>query len=259
MQDSPGRRMMSVEDASFNAWIKEYRPDENSINSQISYYDKGELLGLLLDLEIRRRSNNSKSLDDVMRTLYTEFYKKGRNYTPADFQAVCEAAAGNSLEDFFARYVRGTDELPYNQILSAAGLQVPQLSESRETQISATHSDVILTAYLGAELEDSNEFVSVKNVRAGSPAYEQGLNAKDLIIAMDGERGNTKRLTALLAAKRPGDVIRLIVSRNDDVRTFEIKLGGRVVADYQILQLPARSEQQKRIYDSWMRQESLQQ
>src|SRR5437660_4317224 len=89
-QNTPGRLEMSAEDASFNSWIKEYRPDENSVNSQISYYDKGELLGLLLDLEIRRRSNDSKSLDDVMRYLYHEFYEKSRNYTPADFQKACE-------------------------------------------------------------------------------------------------------------------------------------------------------------------------
>jgi predicted metalloprotease with PDZ domain len=102
MQETPGREVMSAEDASFNAWIKEYRPDENSINSEISYYDKGELLGMLLDLEIRRRSNNAKSLDDVMRMLYTDFFKRNRNYSPTDFQKVCETAAGSSLEEFFA-------------------------------------------------------------------------------------------------------------------------------------------------------------
>ncbi len=258
VQDTPGRKVMSAEDASFNSWIKEYRPDENSINSQISYYDKGELLGMLLDLEIRRRSNNAKSLDDVMRMLYTDFFKRNQNYTPADFQKVCENAAGGSLEDFFSRYVRGTDELPYNQIFSAAGLQIEQAGELIDTQRASARSDVILSAYLGAELEDSGDFVSVKNVRAGSPAYEQGLNAKDLIIAIDGERANTQRLIALLHSKRPGDVVRLMVFRNDDVRTLNIKLGGRVAADYQIIQLPSRSEQQRRIYDSWMRQESLQ-
>ncbi len=107
-QSTPGRLQMSAEEASFNAWIKEYRPDENSVNSQISYYDKGELLGCLLDLEIRRRSNNAKSLDDVMRYLYHTFYDKNRNYTPADFQKICESIAGASLENFFARYVRDT-------------------------------------------------------------------------------------------------------------------------------------------------------
>ena len=256
MQDSPGRKLMSAEDASFNAWIKEYRPDENSINSQISYYDKGELLGLLLDLEIRRRSNNAKSLDDVMRTLYSDFFKRNRNYTPADFQKVCETAAGSSLEDFFTRYVRGTEELPYNQMLSNAGLQVEQAGVPIE-QINNT-SDVLRSAYLGAELEDSGEFVSVKSVRAGSAAYEQGLNAKDLIIAIDGAHADTKRLLALLSAKRPGDVVRFTIFRNDDVRNIDIKLGSRIAADYQIVQLPMRSEQQKRIYDSWMRQDSLQ-
>jgi predicted metalloprotease with PDZ domain len=255
MQDSPGRKLMSAEDASFNAWIKEYRPDENSINSQISYYDKGELLGMLLDLEIRRRSNNAKSLDDVMRMLYNDFFKKNRNYTPADFQQVCETAAGSSLEDFFSRYVRGTEELPYNQGLAAAGLEVQQALLPIE---EVNHvGDIIRSPYLGAELEDSGDFVSVKNVRAGSPAYEQGLNAKDLIIAIDGERANTQRLTALLGSKRPGDVIHLSVFRNDDLRTLDIKLGGRVAADYLMVQLPTRSEQQKRIYDSWMRSNTL--
>jgi predicted metalloprotease with PDZ domain len=255
-QDTPGRAVMSAEDASFNSWIKEYRPDENSINSQFSYYDKGELLGMLLDLEIRRRSNNAKSLDDVMRSLYNDFFKRNRNYTPADFQKVCETAAGSSLDDFFAHYVRGTDELPYNQILSAAGLRVEQAGIPIE-EVNHT-GDIILSSYLGAELEDSGDFVSVKNVRAGSPAYEQGLNAKDLIIAIDGARGDTKRLLALLQARHPGDVVRFTIFRNDDVRNIDIRLGGRLLADYQIVQLPNRSEQQKRIYDSWMRQENLQ-
>ena len=249
-QDTPGRQVMSAEDASFNAWIKEYRPDENSVNSQISYYDKGELLGMLLDLQIRQRSNDAKSLDDVMRVLYNDFFKQGRNYTPADFQKVCETAAGSSLEDFFARYVQGTDELPYNEILQAAGLQLQQAGVPIE-QVNHV-GDIIRSAYLGAELEDSGEFVTVKNVRAGSPAYEQGLNAKDLIIAFDGERANTKRLLALLSAKHPGDLVHLTVFRNDDVRTIDIRLGGRIASDYQIVPLPNRSEQQKRIYDSWM-------
>jgi len=248
--------LMSAEDASFNSWIKEYRPDENSINSQISHYDKGELLGMLLDLEIRRRSNNAKSLDDVMRMLYTDFFKRNRNYTPADFQKVCETAAGSSLEDFFSRYVRGLDELPYNQVLPAAGLELQQAGVPIE-QVNNV-GDIIRSGYLGAEFEDSASLVSVKNVRAGSPAYEQGLNAKDLIIAIDGERADAKRLIALLGSKRPGDVIRLTVFRNDDLRTLDIKLGSRIAADYEIVQLPARSEQQKRIYDSWMRQDSLQ-
>src|SRR5215216_3732669 len=124
LQNTPGRLEQSAEESSFDTWIKYYRQDENSINSQVSYYDKGAILGLLLDLEIRKRSNNAKSLDDVLRYLYTEFFKKNRNYGPADFQKACELMAGSSLEDFFRPFVRGTEELNYSAALEAAGLRL---------------------------------------------------------------------------------------------------------------------------------------
>src|SRR5438874_4780850 len=151
-QKTPGRLEMSAEDASFNSWIKEYRPDENSVNSQISYYDKGELLGFLLDLEIRRRSNDSKSLDDVMRYLYNEFYEKNRNYTPADFEKACELMAGSSLEEFFARYVRGIFELPYNEVLAGVGLRVEQAGYAIDA--SGIRSIPPGKGLFGADLED---------------------------------------------------------------------------------------------------------
>ena len=249
-QNTPGRLEMSAEDASFNAWIKELRPDENSVNSQISYYRKGELLGLLLDLQIRQRTQNGKSLDDVMRYLYHEFYEKNRNYTPADFQKACEVMAGASLENFFALYVRGVKELPYNEILAAAGLRLEQAGLAVGTD--NPDRPVALKAYLGADLEDSNGFVSVRSVRAGSPAYEQGLNAKDLIIALDGARVNKDLFDSLIAGKKPGDVARLTLIRDDNLRTLEIKVGGHNDAAYLITRLPSLSDQQKRIYESWL-------
>src|SRR5688572_29159701 len=119
LQNTPGRMEQSLEESSFDTWIKFYRPDENTINSQVSYYDKGAIVSLLLDLEIRKRSNHAKSLDDVLRYLYTEFFKKNRNYGPADFQKASELMAGASLEDFFSKYVRGKEELNYNAALEA--------------------------------------------------------------------------------------------------------------------------------------------
>jgi predicted metalloprotease with PDZ domain len=243
-QNTPGRLEMSAEEASFNAWIKEYRPDENSVNSQISYYDKGELLGLLLDLETRRRTNNAKSLDDVMRYLYHEFYEKNRNYTPADFQKACELMAGSSLDDFFKSYVRGRDELNYNAGLSAAGLEL--------TTVSAADSGQRQTPFLGATLDQTGDRLVVGNVRSGTPAYEQGLNANDQIVALDGVRVNRDLMDALIAAKRPGDVIRLTLFRNDDLRTLEIKLGARRDTPYQIVQSSSATDEQKRIYQSWL-------
>jgi predicted metalloprotease with PDZ domain len=254
-QNTPGRLQMSAEEASFNTWIKEYRPDENSVNSQISYYDKGELLGLLLDLEIRRQSKNAKSLDDVMRYLYHDFYEKNRNYTPADFQKACELMADSSLEDLFARYVRGRDDLitAYNPILSAAGVSLQQAGHTLgrlEDFIGGPlppHK-----GFLGADLEDSGDFINVKDVRAGTPAYEQGLNAKDKIVALDGARANKEAFEARIAAKRLGDTIRLTVFRNDDLRTLEIKLGATIDVPYRLVQSPSATDEQKRIYQSWL-------
>jgi predicted metalloprotease with PDZ domain len=253
-QETPGRLVMSAEEASFDSWVKFYRPDENSVNSQISYYDEGELLGLLLDLDIRRRTNNAKSLDDVMRYLYTEFFAKGRNYTPADFQKACELIAGASLEQFFSRYVRGREELEpvYNQMLAGAGLRLEQAGMG----IGVYNPDgpVRLKGFLGADLEDQPDgsFIVVESVRAGSPAYEQGLNAKDRIIALDGARVDKETFEALIAAKRPGDTVRLTVFRFDDLRTFDIRLAGRIDAPYRIVPLANASAEQKRIYQAWL-------
>ena len=245
-QDTPGRLEMSAEEASFNSWIKEYRPDENSVNTAISYYDKGELLGLLLDLEIRRRSNNARSLDDVMRALFADFFGKGRNYTPADFQKVCESMAGASLEEFFARYVRGHEELPYNQFFSAAGLRLEQMG------VPAGEAKAPLKAFLGADFDERNDMVLIESVRAGGPAYEQGLNAKDQIIALDGARVNKDTFDAWIAARHPGDIVHLTVFRNDDLRTFDIKLGGQLDEPFKLAQLASVNDQQKRLYQSWL-------
>ena len=245
VENTPGRLEMSAEEASFNAWIKEYREDENSINSQISYYDKGELLGLLLDLEIRGRSNNAKSLDDVMRYLYHEFYEKNRNYTPADFQKACELMAGSSLDDFFSRFVRGKDELNYDSALQAAGLRLNRSGSAEMTGQSQR-------AFLGAELEQTGERLMVTSVRSGTPAYEQGLNARDQIVALDGARVNNDLFESLIAGKRPGDIIHLTIFREDNLRPLDIKLGGRVDVPYQIERVASPTEAQKQIYRSWL-------
>ena len=244
-QRVPGRKVMSAEEASFDTWIKYYRQDENSINSQIDYYDKGSILGLLLDLEIRKLSHNQKSLDDVMRTLYTEFFKKNRNYTPADFQKVCEQMAGTSLEDFFARYVRGRDELDYNRGLAAAGLRL----DNSEANAGAKATE---KAYLGADLRQEGDRLMVSRVREGSPAYEQGLNTGDQVVAFDNMRVNLEFFDARIAEKKPGQLITLTIFRFDDLSALPIKLGSTSDAVYRIVPLENATAEQKAIYKAWL-------
>ena len=245
LQNTPGRKEQTVEESSFDTWIKFYRQDENSINSQVSYYDKGAILGLLLDLEIRQRSQNAKSLDDVLRYLYVEFFKKNRNYTPADFQKACELMAGSSLEDFFNRYVRGTEELNYSAALEAAGLRLDTVG-----------TDPAEKVYFGADVAQEEDRLMVRRVYAGSPAYEQGLNAGDEIVALDNMRVTRDFFNARIAEKKPGDLINLTIFRSDDLSTLLIKLAERREGTYRIVPLPAQTEAQKRVYKSWLGQQN---
>jgi predicted metalloprotease with PDZ domain len=249
LQNTPGRLEQSAEESSFDAWIKYYRPDENSVNSSISYYDKGAILGLLLDLEIRRRSKDSHSLDDVMRALYTDYFKRGRNYTPEDFQREAERAAGSSLEDFFRRYVRGREELDYNAALEWVGLR---LDTSAPNTARPRADEAVYVYPLGATVAQEGERVVVRNVHADEPAYEQGLNSGDQIVAVDGYRATRDFLLARANDRKPGDTLTLTVFRADELRTFTFKLGaGRNVA-YRIIPVASPTEQQRRNYQSWL-------
>lgn len=240
LQNTPGRLVQSVEEASFDAWVKYYRQDENSVNSQISYYDKGALLGMLLDLEIRKRSNGAKSLDDVMRYLYVEFFKKNRNYKQADFQKATELIAGSSLEEFFSKYVRGREELDYNAVLAAAGLRLE----------TAAPADA--RVYFGADLAQEEDRLIVRRVYAGSPAYEHGLNAGDQIVAMDNMRVTRDFFNARIGEKKPGDLVNLTIFRFDDLSTLLIRLGDRRESSFRIVPVASPTQAQRQTYRNWL-------
>jgi predicted metalloprotease with PDZ domain len=245
LQNTPGRMEQTVEESSFDAWIKFYRPDENSVNSQVSYYDKGAIVGLLLDLEIRKRSNGSKSLDDVMRYLYAQFFKKNGNYKPADFQKAAELMAGTSLEDFFAKYVRSTTELDYNGALAVAGLRL-------DTGAAVEAGKPVEKVFFGADVVQDGDRLMVRRVYAGSPAYDQGLNAGDEIVALDNARATRDFFNRRLEEKKPGDLINLTIFRFDELSTLLIKLGGRAEGTYSIKPLPNQTEAQKQVYRAWL-------
>jgi predicted metalloprotease with PDZ domain len=235
LQDRPGRFETSVEEASFDAWIKFYRPDENAINNQISYYDKGEVVNFLLDLQIRKDSNGAKSLDDVFRYLYTEHYKKNKNFTPEDYQKISEMMAGKSLDDFFKRYVRGREELDYNAVLNSFGLNL-DVVKGRSN------------AYIGATLRQDGEKLNITALPNNTPAYEQGLNTGDQIVAIDGQRANLNFLNNYLNEKKSGDKVKLTIFRFDELREFEITLGVKSSATYKISTVDNPTDAQKALY-----------
>ncbi len=240
LQTRPGRFETSLEESSFDAWIKYYRQDENSVNNQISYYDKGEIVHLLLDIKIRTDSGGAKSLDDVMRYLNDEFAKKNRNFTPEDYQKVAEMMAGKSLEDFFDKYVRGTEEINYNEILNPIGLRL------------LTGEDGAKKAFLGGIIGETNGRLMVRALPSDTPAYQYGLNTGDEIVAIDGSRASNQFLSYVLGEKKPGDKVRLTIFRFDEMRDIEVTLDGRADLNYRILPVENPSEDQKRLYKDYL-------
>jgi len=240
LQETPGRFQTSLEEASFDAWIKYYRQDENAINNQISYYDKGEVVNMMLDIAIRTASGGAKSYDDVLRYLFTEYFKKGKNYTPEDFQKAAELAAGKSLDDFFSKYVRGRADIDYNSILSGIGLQL----NVRDADPGK--------AYIGADMSEDGGRLSIRSVPVGTPAYEQGLNTGDQIIAVDGFRASIAFLDNYISERKSGDKIKLTLFRFDKLRDMTFTLGADPRKDYSIVPVDAPSDEQKRLYHAYL-------
>jgi len=241
LRSTPGNRVQTLEYASFDAWIKAYRPDENSINTTISYYGKGAVIATLLDLAIRHHSQNQRSLDDVFRALYRKYYKEAdRCYTEEDFKAICEEMAGTSLNEIF-QYVHTTREIDFDKFLQYAGLRLV-LDEAQKKE----------EGYLGVRVSDRTGKAIVTQVLAGSPAYEYGLNVDDEIIAVDGYRVEASSFAKRIAEKKPGQRITLTISRRGLLRELEVVLGERPNLNYRIERVENPSDLQRTIYESWL-------
>lgn len=241
LEDRPGRFETSLEDASFDAWIKYYRQDENSINNQISYYDKGALVSMMLDVAIRTSSAGAKSLDDVMRFLYEEYYKKqGRGYTPEEFQKAAEQMAGVSLDNFFNQYVRGTAEIDYDSIFNGIGLTLT----SKKTNAG--------NAYIGATLSESDGKLTIRSIPSDTPAYDQGLNTGDQLIAIDGYRATNSFVQSYIAEKKPGDKVKLTIFRFDKIRDITFTLGSSDSKTYEFAIVDSPTELKQRLYTEYL-------
>src|SRR6185436_17284620 len=157
---------------------------------------------------------------------------------------LCESAAGASLEEFFAKYVRGKEELNYNAALEAVGFHL-------ETAALNAVGQPVERVYLGADVREQDDRLMVTRVSAGSPAYDQGLNTGDQIVALDNVRVTRDFFNARLAEKKPGDLINLTIFRFDQLSTLLIKLGGRAEGTYRIVPLATQTEAQKAMLRRW--------
>jgi predicted metalloprotease with PDZ domain len=227
---TPGRLRMSLAQASYDAWIKHYRPDESTQNTTVSYYLKGSVVGFLLDLELRRRSRGARSLDDLVRVLFEKHGAAPGLPEDGVEKAAIELLGGErGLHEWFERTVRSTQELPLQESLAGVGLKAvlhaarnsDDKGGAEEDPADAPDSATQTRAWLGAALRDRSGVLEVTSVAEGSPAQQIGLAAGDELVACDGFRSELK---ARLSRAQPGQTVRLSLFRMDELLEVPVQL-----------------------------------
>jgi predicted metalloprotease with PDZ domain len=239
LEARPANRWQSAEQTSLDAWLEKY-PLYNRPQNSVSYYTKGQVLGVLLDILIRDGTDNEKSLDDVLRSMNEEFAKRGKTYRDSlDVRLTAEKVAGGSLEEFFRRYVSGAEALPYPQTLPLAGLELRTVEHKR--------------AALGFSAErDASGALIVDSVDPEGAAAEAGLRVGDIIVKWNGSEapGDLERWAY---AQKKGSPLRLSIRRDDKNFTVEFRLGEVTETLYRLLEDSHAGEKARRIREGLLR------
>ncbi len=216
LQATPGRLVQPVDEASFDAWIRYYRQDENTPNSTVSYYTKGGVIGFLLDIQIRRATNSARSLDDVMHMAFQRF-SGASGFTSGDFGGLISQVAGADLSRWLHDAVETADELDYSTV-GWLGLRFRPEGKSQDER---AWLGLTLTKP-GATLRDDGGRLVVAQVRRGTPAFEAGVNVDDEILALGGYRVRPDQWETRLDAFHPGETLPLLVARREKLVTLDI-------------------------------------
>jgi len=238
LDSRPARHFQSAEESSLDTWFGVndlYREPPFSI----SYYNKGQILGVMLDLEMREATHNHMSLDDVMRTMNDQFAQRGRFYNDsADIETVVEQVSGKDFHDFFARYVAGTDEIPANQFLNLAGLQLSAGATSR--------------AGLGFwNVPSADGSQSATEIDPGGPADMAGIRADDTLLTLN-DQPFPENLIRWLRAHSPGETVRVRVRRAGAEMEMAFALEEQTDRNYKIDEMPDATSQQIRIREGML-------
>ncbi|NNF51043.1 MAG: M61 family metallopeptidase [Gammaproteobacteria bacterium] len=222
---TPGRRRQTLEESSFDAWIKLYKPDENSANAVISYYSKGAVTALALDLTIRRETGGRRSLDDVMRALWRRYGKTGTGLEEDGFEKLAHEVSGVDLHAFFDQAIRSTQDLPFADLLAEFGVALA-FSRLPEGTSGASAPDGGASAALGVRIRDDGGRVVLASVLAGAAAQQAGLAGGDELLAIDGLKVTPALYATVLAQFQPGDSVTVTVFRRDELLQFELQVGA---------------------------------
>lgn len=246
LQTTPGRLSQPLELSSFDSWIKQYRPNENSPNTAISYYTKGAVVGLLLDARIRKNTQGARSLDDVMRLAYERF-SGARGFTPLEFRETAAEYGGPGLKEWFAKVLETTEELDYSDLLEWFGLRFqPQEAAKPEGRPQT------VKAWTGLVTRVDEGRLLVSRVRRGTPGYDAGFNVDDEILAIDDYRVRPNAWASWMEYYRPGDKVSVLIARRDKLMRLEIVLGKEPADRWKLEADPQATEAQKARLEAWL-------
>lgn len=247
LQASPGRKSQSLMRSSFDAWIKLYRPDENTANTAISYYIKGAVVALLLDTKLREQSNNACTLDDVMRKAYERFSGE-RGYLHNDFLALIDEVAGSKISPWLSPLVTETVELDYDAALRHLGLRFAPDKKAEK----AAEANEPRKSWLGASTKDDAGKLVIREIRRETPAYAAGLNVDDEIVALDDYRVTPTTFDEHLKQYTPGTAVKVIVARRQKLMTLPVTLGEKPQDKWKLEQDPEASAEAKARFAAWL-------
>lgn len=238
-EKKPGHLFQSATQSSSETWSD--GPNgrvADEFNKTISYYDKGPVLGLMLDLKIRHETQNKKSLDDVMRTLYYTYFKKlKRGFTPQEFRKACEDAAGVKLDELF-EYASTVKEVNYHPYFAYAGLDIDDAWKKQPG------------AWSGITAKPQKDSLFVTAVEYNSPAWQSGVRVKSKLISIDGQPATLAALQSLATSKKDGDVVEMEIEKKGKVEKIKITLGTENSRSFEIKQMPKPDPLQTAIYKS---------
>lgn len=249
-----GRFRQSVEESSFDAWTKFYKPDPNSPNAIVSYYTKGSLIALALDLTIRRESDGRWSLDDVVRECWRRYGETGEGMPERGLESVAASLTGLELAGFFERYVRGTDDLPLANLLKAFGvdLRLRAAESAEDGGGKPAASDLPPPPWTGMAVAASNGKQLVTLVHSDSPAERAGIAPGDELAALNDVRWTAANFATRLREYRPGDRVTVTVFRNDQLLSLKLRLAAPPEDTCYLLLAAERDEDTERRLAAWL-------
>lgn len=251
-EKTPGRFVQSLSESSFDAWIKAYRKDENSINALFSYYSGGAVAGFLMDAKIQQETDGSRSLDDVLRAAF-ERYSGKSGYTETEFIALASEIAGKDLTDWFDRLVRQPNQFDYQPALDWYGLEFekPKPPESNSLPVADDPED-LTKGWLGAVTSSSEGNLKVTSIPSDTPAAAAGLSVDDEIIAIDRHRVDASGLKRLAGLMGAGATVDLLVSRQGLLTTLQVTLGEEPTETWKLKIKKDSTEEQKARVNKWL-------